>query len=148
MNPVQMLVNQTARGCQLDVVRGGVPFLTNDLISLACVNLQNKYYLAARVKWCGEHESIKRMSELLLDDIDKLAKAECWQLKDGHLGKLCLVACLELYSSRISGVKIAQYMEIKKDVYYRRYRHYLNQIYSYLEDYTNIAYSHIKSHSK
>jgi len=149
MNPVNLLLRQTASGVNLEGSRG-LPEITTELISLACINLSKKYYLAARVKWCGEAESLRAVSDLVEQDIKKIAKQDHWQVKPGHLKKLCWLACLELYAPkmRISGIAQAQYIGVKKDIYYRRYKHYINQIYSHLEDYTNIAFTHIKKHCR
>lgn len=168
MNPVLSMCKQTASGIDyssvIEILKASSrlrPFINTPskrpprkstispiMYSFSCVNLAQKYYLAFRVKWLGEQESIYRLCEVVREDIEKLAKDDHWQVKPDHLTKLIHLSVIELYSP---GLKIPykdklEYLGITKDTYYRRYKHYLNQIYADLDDYTNVAYSHIKKH--
>jgi len=125
----------------------GKPEIDSAMINLACGGLKKKYMTAMTIKWGGtmNQADIDSLSEFLLGDVSKIAVSENWKYKKGTLLKMCILAVKELHSNKIfnTDVKKANEIGVCRQSYSKKYSKYYSEIFLCLDEYTNIAYSHI-----
>lgn len=151
MNPAKAICLLNAKVSDPGRIPGtGVAEITPSMVCLACGGLAKKYMVAFTAKWAGEltKADLTSLSEALLWDISKIAGD--WTYKKGTILKMCELAVKELHDPKKyrSDVSKAREIGVCRQTFAKQYTSYYNQIYSLVDDYTNVAFRHIKNKLK
>jgi len=158
MNPAKLFALQTTRVPSFGGVSGGVPAMTPDLAALYCRGMDQRHYLAARLKWGLDREAGRELEKYLWTEaMEVLHKRHKWSIKK-YSGKkinsyyrphmirdMARLAVLEMGEThKLNDTLRAGILDIDKSNYSRKWKAIYSNIWDELNEWTNEAHRHVK----
>lgn len=147
MNPARVMAKLTAQPARLDGGGGGMTEYDVALCASLAANLKERYYLAARLKWCQDWSVANKLEYLLWIEAVGIAAEEKWRVPKGreYVRKMAGLAIAEIAEPQRwkEQQTKAQFMGMDKSTWSRTWQGRYEVIYSELSGWCDTAYRHI-----